>query len=64
MVKEILMFGDTEIEKKKHFYHHKTTIFERDVDIEKLLVSKKISSGEKNYIYSIGYLYNDQKLGH
>ena len=34
----------------------------RDVDIEKLLVSNKISFGEKNYKYFIGYLYNDRKV--
>ena len=33
-----------------------------DVDIEKVLVSNKISSGEKNYKYFIGYLYNDHKV--
>ena len=27
MVKEILTFGDTEIQKKKILYHHKTPIF-------------------------------------
>ena len=29
---------------------------------EKILVSKKISFGEKNYNYFIGYLYNDNKV--
>ena len=33
-----------------------------DVDIEKVLVSKKISFGEKNYKYFIGYLYNGIKV--
>ena len=33
-----------------------------DVDDRKVLVSNKISSGEKNYKYFIGYLYNDYKL--
>ena len=32
-----------------------------DVDIEKVLVSNKISFGEKNYKYFIGYLYNEVK---
>ena len=36
--------------------------FSNDAGIEKVLVSKKISSGEKNYKYFIGYLYNDQKV--
>ena len=33
-----------------------------DVDIEKVLVSNKISFREKNYKYFIGYLYNDRKI--
>ena len=46
MGKEILTFGDIEIEKNK-FYRHKTPIFLKDVDIEKVIVSNKISLGEK-----------------
>ena len=46
MGKEILTFGDTEIEKNK-FYRYKSPIFLKDVNIEKLLVSNKISFGEK-----------------
>ena len=41
----------------KNFYCRKSPIF-LDVDIEKVLVSSKVSSGEKNYNYFIGYLYN------
>ena len=36
--------------------------FLEDIDIEKVLVSNNISSGEKNYEYFIGYLYNDYKV--
>ena len=61
MGKEILTFGDIKIEKNK-FYRNKTSIFLKDVDTEKVLVSNKISFGEKNYKYFIGYLYNDQKV--
>ena len=63
MGKEILTFGNIEIEKNK-FYHHKNPIFWRagDVDIEIVLVSNKISFGEKNYNYFIGYLYNANKV--
>ena len=32
------------------------------MDIEKVLVSNKVSSGEKNCKYVIGYLYNDRKV--
>ena len=32
------------------------------MDIEKVLVSKKISFGEKKYEYFVGYFYNDHKV--
>ena len=56
MGKEILTFGNIETEKNK-FYLHEITIFLKDVDIGKVLVSNKISFGEKKYKYFIGYLY-------
>ena len=56
MGKEILTFGDIEIKKKNRFYHHKTPMFLKDVDIEKVLLSNKMSFGEKNYKYFNGYL--------
>ena len=40
----------------------KVLFFEKDDDIVKILVSNKISSGEKNYKNFIGYLYNDHKV--
>ena len=61
MGKEILTFGNIEIEKNK-FYHHKTPTFLGDVDIKKVLVSKKISFSEKNYKDFIGYLYDNHKV--
>ena len=61
MVKEIITFGDIEIEKDT-FYLNKTPVTLRNVDIEKVLVSNKISFGEKNYTCFIGYLYNDNKV--
>ena len=56
MGKEILTFGDIEIKRNK-FYRYKSPVPLRDVDIEKVLVSSKISPGENNYKYCIGYLY-------
>ena len=47
MGKEILTFSDIAIEKNK-FSSHKILITLRDTDIEKVLVSNKISPGEKN----------------
>ena len=44
--KEILTFGDFEIEKNE-FYRHMTPILLKDIDIKKVLVSNKISFGEK-----------------
>ena len=46
---------------KKKFYCHKTPILLGDVDVENVLVSYKISFDEKNYKYSIGYLYDNDK---
>ena len=61
MRKEILIFGDIEIENDK-FYCYKSPIFAADVDIDIELVSNKISFGEKNYKYFIDYLYNDCEI--
>ena len=60
MGKEILMFENIEIKKK--YYRNKIPVLLRDVDIEKVFVSKKISFGEKNDKHLIGYLYNDDKV--
>ena len=56
-----MTFADTEIEKDK-FYGHKRPIFLENANIEKVLVSSKISSDEKSYKYFIGYLCNDYKI--
>ena len=58
MGKKIWTFGDIEIEKNK-FYRHKSSVFLKDVDFDKLLVSNKISSSGKNYKDFNGYVYND-----
>ena len=44
MCEDILTFGDIEIEKNK-LYRPNTSILLGDVDIEKVLVSKKVSFG-------------------
>ena len=41
------MLDDIEIDKNK-FYQYKSPVHLRDIDIEKVLVSNKISFGEKN----------------
>ena len=52
MSKESLTFGDIKIKKKKN-YRHKTLIALKDPDIEKILVSNKISPGEKKTINTL-----------
>ena len=48
MGKEILTFGDIELaKKKKEFYYNTSPVPLKDIHIEKILVSKKISSGKK-----------------
>ena len=61
MGKKILTFRDIEIEKKS-FTAIRLIFYLKDVDIEKALVSNKISFGEKKYKYFIGRLYNDLKV--
>ena len=48
--------------KKNRLYCSKVPVHVSDVDIEKVLVSNKISLGEKKYKYFIGYLDNDDKV--
>ena len=63
MVKEILTSGNIEIEKKKKKnYRHKTLIFLGYLDIEKVLVSRRMFFGGKTYIYFIGYFYDNRKV--
>ena len=57
---EILTFCEIEIEKDK-FYCSKSPVCLKNVDIN-VLVTKKICSGEKNYKYFIGYLYDNYKI--
>ena len=44
-------------------YCYKSPSFRKDLDIQKVFVSKKISFGKKkNNKYFIGYLYSDHKF--
>ena len=61
MDKGISPFAVIEINENE-FYRSKAPFILKDVDIEKILVSNKISFSEKNYKYFIGYLYNDNKV--
>ena len=44
---KIITFGNSETKESK-FHHHKNLFF-LDVDIDNILISNKIFSGEKNY---------------
>ena len=48
MGKEIVLFGNIEIERRK-FNHRKNLILLEDVDIGKIQVSNMVYSGEKTY---------------
>ena len=49
--------------KKKFFFTViRILFFLGDLDIEKVLLSNKISFGEKNYKYFISYFYNSNKV--
>ena len=50
MCKEIIAFGNNDIEKRK-FHHHKNLILLEGVNIDNM-----VSSGEKYYKYFIGYI--------
>ena len=63
MGKEIWTFGDIEVEKNK-FYHNKTPIFSKNVDIDKVLACNKISFGEKTINTSLVTCIMIIKLSH
>ena len=44
MDKKVIKFGDTEIEKHK-FHQHKSPILRNNIDINKIVVSNKVSFG-------------------
>ena len=46
--------------KKEIFTTIRPLFLKKDVDIEKVLISNKISFVEKIYKYFVGYLYNDR----
>ena len=48
--------------KKKNLPSYRRPLLLGDVDIEKVSVSNKISFGERNYKYFIGYLYDNHKV--
>ena len=54
MKKTTIKFGDIEIKKQK-FYRYKRPISIKDIDIDKIVASNKVSFGKKGFKYFIGY---------
>ena len=52
--KAITKFGDTGIEKQK-FHQHKRPTLINNIDINKIVVSDKVSFGKKGFRYFIDY---------
>ena len=61
MKKTTIKFGDIEIKKQK-FYRYKRPISIKDIDIDKIVASNKVSFGKKGFKYFIGY--KDAKIRH
>ena len=55
MDKKIIKFGDTEIEKYK-FYQYKSPSLIDNIDLNKIVVSNKISFGKNDFKYFISYI--------
>ena len=54
MEKTIIKFDDTEIEKQT-FHQYKRPISIKNIDNNKIVVSNKVSFGEKGFKHFIGY---------
>ena len=54
MEKTTIKFGDIEIKKQK-YYRYKRPISIKDIDINKIVASNKVSFGKKGFKYFIGY---------
>ena len=54
MGKTIKKFGDVEIKKQK-FHQHKRPFAMKNIDINKIVVSNKVSFGKKGLEYFTGY---------
>ena len=52
--KTIIKFGDTEIKNHK-FHQYSKTISIENIDIDKIVVSNKVSFGKNGFRYFIGY---------
>ena len=50
----IMKFSDIEIQ-KQNFHQHEEPIFIKNININKIVVSNKVSFGKKGFKYFIGY---------
>ena len=53
-MENIIKFGDIKIQKQK-LQQHKGPISIKNIDINKIVVSNKVSFGKKGFKYFIGY---------
>ena len=60
MGKETITFGDIEVE-KQIFHSHKKPISIYDVNIDKIVISNKVSCGKRGFKYFIGYENSSRK---
>ena len=56
-----LRFGNIRIGKRK-FHYHKSPYLKDNVDIDKILISNKVSFGKKGYKYFTGHKDDDFKI--
>ena len=54
MEKTVIELGDIEME-KQIFHQHKRPISIKDININKIVISNKVSFGKKGFKYFIGY---------
>ena len=54
MEKTIIKFGDIKIQKQK-FHQHKRPVSIKNVDVNKIVLSNKVSFGKKRFKYVTGY---------
>ena len=60
MGKETITFGDIEVE-KQIFHSHKNPVSIYDVNIDKIVISNKVSFGKRGFKYFIGYENSSRK---
>ena len=59
-MEKIVKFGDIE-SGKQNFHQHKEPISIKNIDINEIIISNKVSFGKNGFKYFIGY-QNDQKI--